>query len=136
MRLTFYNNYWKDINARQPLFRWGKAHIFNTYFYSASSDMSGSSTGINCRSGSHVYIDNNTFENIKTPIGYYNDTSASNTGYWVNKDNTFTRCTNSVESSSTSFVPTYSWTPKSANEAKTYVQSNAGVGKLTASDLN
>ncbi|MBR4373736.1 MAG: hypothetical protein IKP49_05170, partial [Treponema sp.] len=136
MRLTFYNNYWKDINARQPLFRWGKAHIFNSYFYSASSDMSGSSTGINCRAGSNVYIDNNTFENIKTPIGYYNDTSASNTGYWVNKDNTFLSCTNSVESSSTSYVPPYSWTPKSANEAKTYVQSNAGVGKLSASDLN
>ena len=135
MRLTFYNNYWKDINARQPLFRWGKAHIFNSYFVSSNNEMIGASTGINCRAGSHIYIDNNTFENIKTPIGYYNDESESQTGYWVNKDNTFTNCTNSVGTSSTTYQPPYSWTPKSASEAKTYVQNNAGVGKLTANDL-
>ncbi len=135
MRLTFYNNYWKDINARQPLFRWGKAHIFNSYFVSSDSQMSGSSTGINCRAGSHIYIDNNTFENIKTPIGYYNDESESKTGYWVNKDNTFTNCKNEVGASATSYEPPYSWNPKSADDAKTYVQENAGVGKLTANDL-
>ncbi|WP_191013593.1 InlB B-repeat-containing protein [Treponema zioleckii] len=127
MRITFVNNYWKDINARQPLFRWGKAHIFNSYFVSSVSEISGQSTGINCRAGSELYIDNNTFENIKTPIGYYNDESASNTGYWVNEDNTFTNCTNSVASSSTSYKPPYIWTPKPASEAKTYVQSNAGA---------
>ena len=127
MRITFANNYWKDINARQPLFRWGKAHIFNSYFVSSASEISGQSTGINCRAGSELYIDNNTFENIKTPIGYYNDESASNTGYWVDKDNTFTSCTNSVASSSTSYKPPYSWTPKSASEAKSYVVENAGA---------
>ena len=143
MRITFVNNYWKNINARQPLFRWGKAHIFNSYFVSESncSEMYNSnsnvqSTGINCRAGSEIYIDNNTFENLKTPIGYYNDDDATSTGYWVNKDNTFTSCTNAVESSTTSYVPPYSWNPKSASEAKTYVQSNAGVGKLSTSDLN
>lgn len=142
MRITFVNNYWKNINARQPLFRWGKAHIFNSYFISESncSEMYNSnsnvqSTGINCRAGSEIYIDYNTFENLKTPIGYYNDDDATSTGYWVNKDNTFTSCTNAVESSTTSYVPPYSWNPKSASEAKTYVQENAGVGKLSANDL-
>ncbi|MBQ9205806.1 MAG: hypothetical protein IJ158_03740 [Treponema sp.] len=143
MRITFYNNYWKNINARQPLFRWGKAHIFNSYFvsetscaemYNGSSNVQ--STGINCRAGSEIYIDNNTFENLKTPIGYYNNDDATSTGYWVNKDNEFLNCTNSVASSSTSYKPPYTWSPKSASEAKTYVQSNAGVGKLSASDLN
>lgn len=133
MRITFVNNYWKDINARQPLFRWGKAHIFNSYFVSSVSEISGQSTGINCRAGSELYIDNNTFENIKTPIGYYNDESASNTGYWVDKDNTFTSCTNSVASSLTSYKPPYSWTPKSAAEAKSYVVENAGA---TLTSLN
>ena len=143
MRITFYNNYWKNINARQPLFRWGKAHIFNSYFvsetscaemYNGSSNVQ--STGINCRAGSEIYIDNNTFENLKTPIGYYNNDDATSTGYWVNKDNEFLNCTNSVASSSTTYKPPYTWSPKSASEAKTYVQSNAGVGKLSASDLN
>ena len=136
MRITFFNNYWKNINARQPMLRYGKAHVFNSYFLSESSEMSGQSTGINCRAGSEFYIDNNIFENLKTPIGFYNDTSATRTGFWVNKDNTFTGCTNPVESSSTSYIPPYKWTPKTASETKTYVLSNAGVGRLSASDLS
>ena len=137
MRITFFNNYWKDINARQPMLRYGKAHIFNSYFLSASEtgSMFRQSTGINCRAGSEIYIDNNAFENIKTPIGFYNDVEATRTGYWVNKDNTFTNCTNDVEASSTSYEPPYTWTPMKADAAKTYVQEHAGA-KLTASDLN
>jgi len=137
MRITFFNNYWKDINARQPMLRYGKAHIFNSYFLSSSEtgSMFRQSTGINCRAGSEIYIDNNAFENIKTPIGFYNDVEATRTGYWVNKDNTFTNCTNDVEASSTSYEPPYTWTPMKADAAKTYVQEHAGAN-LTASDLN
>ncbi len=135
MRLTFYNNYWENINARQPLFRYGKAHVFSSYFYESSSETSGSATGINCRAGSSVYIDNNYFENIKTPIGYYNDESASKTGYWVNKNNTFDSCTNSVESSSTSYKPPYEWSATSAADSKKNLPDSVGVGKLSASDL-
>ena len=134
MRVTFYGNYWKDINARQPLFRWGKAHVFSSYFHSDNSEIRGESTGINCRAGSEIYIDNNVFENIKTPIGYYNDESKSRTGYWVNKDNIFTG-SGSVTSSSTSYKPPYTWTPAPASTVKTSVPRNAGVGKLTAADL-
>ncbi len=135
MRLTFYNNYWENINARQPLFRYGKAHVFSSYFYESSSETKGSATGINCRAGSSVYIDNNYFENIKTPIGYYNDESASKTGYWVNKDNVFSNCTNSVESSSTSYKPPYTWAPTSAEKSKENLPTSVGVGKLTAAEL-
>lgn len=135
MRLTFYNNYWENINARQPLFRYGKAHVFSSYFYETSSETKDSATGINCRAGSSVYIDNNYFENVKTPIGYYNDESATNTGYWVNKNNVFTNCTNSVESSSTSYKPPYTWNPTSAADSKTNLPGSVGVGKLTAADL-
>ena len=126
MRVTFYGNYWKDINARQPLFRWGKAHVFNSYFHSEKSEISGQSTGINCRAGSEVYIDNNVFENIKTPIGYYNDVNKSRTGYWVNKDNIFTG-SGSVGTSSTSYKPPYTWTPAPASTVKTSVLQNAGI---------
>ena len=135
MRITFYNNYWKDINARQPMLRWGKAHIFNSYFYSEATDMNGASTGINCRAGSEFYIDHNTFQNIKTPIGYYNDTSASNTGYWRNVENEFPNCTNPVDTSLTGYIPPYTWNPKTAKETVEYVKENAGVGKLAATDL-
>lgn len=135
MRITFYNNYWKDINARQPLFRWGKAHIFNSYFCAFANETTGAATGINCRAGSDVYIDNNYFHNIKTPIGYYNDESATRTGYWTSLNNVFQNCTNPTDYSASLYVPPYTWTPKTAEETKEYVQTNAGVGKLSASDL-
>ncbi|MDE6705593.1 MAG: hypothetical protein K2J81_06770 [Treponemataceae bacterium] len=132
MRVTFYGNYWKDINARQPLFRWGKAHIFNSYFHSEASNISGESTGINCRAESEVYIDHNYFENIKTPIGYYNDETKSKTGHWVNESNKFDNCTKEVASSSTTYKPPYTWEP---TKAKENIVNEAGVGKLSADDL-
>lgn len=134
MRVTFYGNYWKNISARQPMFRYGKAHVANSYFETDTSESrlysSGgnvNTTAINCRAGSEVYIDNNTFKNIKTPIGFYNDTSAAKTGSWTNVNNSFESCTNPVESSSTSYKPPYIWNalrPASAPIPGT----NVGVG--------
>ena len=98
MRLTFYKNYWNGINSRQPMIRYGKAHIFSSYFKG-----NGKSTGINCRCEAEAYIDNNYFENIKTPIGSYNGDEKYHTGKWVNKDNEFPGCENSVASSSTKY---------------------------------
>lgn len=134
MRITFYGNYWKNISARQPLFRWGKAHVANNYFETETSESrlysSGgnvNTTAINCRGGSEVYIDNNTFKNIKTPIGFYNDTSTARTGSWTNIDNAFESCTNQVESSSTSYKPPYAWTASRPASAPT-PGTDVGVG--------
>lgn len=130
MRLTFYKNYWNGINSRQPMIRYGKAHIFSSYFYG-----NGDSTGINCRCKAEAYIDNNYFENIKTPIGSYNGDAKYQTGKWVNEDNKFSGCDNSVASSSTKYQPPYEWTAISAEEAKATLPDSVGIGKLTAEDL-
>jgi len=133
MRITFYHNYWKDISARQPLFRWGKAHILNSYYitedttYLYSTGGNTNTTAVNCRAGSELYINNNSFNNIKTTIGYYNDTSASNTGTWTNEDNVFNSCTNTPAESSCSYEPPYSWTGSTPSSAPT-PGTDVGVG--------
>lgn len=134
MRVTFYGNYWKNISARQPMFRYGKAHVANSYFETDTSESrlysSGgnvNTTAINCRAGSEVYIDNNTFKNIKTPIGFYNNTSTAKTGSWTNVNNSFESCTNPVESSSTSYRPPYNWNASRPASAPTPGK-DVGVG--------
>ncbi|WP_294428694.1 hypothetical protein [uncultured Treponema sp.] len=142
MRVTFYYNYWKNINARAPLFRFGKAHVFSSYFFSdskencpwmyMSDDKNGDtysisnnvqSTAINCRASSELYVDNNYFENIKTAVGHYNG-SSDVPGTWTTKDNI-----GFADEKGNDFVPPYDWSAavKSADAAKSYVVENAGI---------
>lgn len=67
MRVTFYGNYFKNINARQPLFRYGKGHILNSYFDAGTQ--SDSASCINVRAGSELYIEGNTFANFSKETG-------------------------------------------------------------------
>lgn len=142
MRVTFYYNYWKNINARTPLFRFGKAHVFSSYFVTEakndatkwlymSDDSNGDSytigdnvqsTAINCRAASELYIDNNYFENLKTAVGHYNGTGDV-PGTWTTKNNE-----GFADTTGNSYVPPYTWSSavKSASDSKTYVVANAG----------
>lgn len=71
VRVTFYGNYWKNINSRQPLVRWGKVHIFNDYFLSESSntDTYQQSNCIDVRIDSQVLAEANYFSGVKNVIG-------------------------------------------------------------------
>lgn len=107
MRVTFANNHWKNVNARQPLFRYGKAHIYGSYFDAGT--FSGSASFINCRAGSELYIEGNTFLGTKTDnytIGfYYADSSkkyGNTSGTWVSVNNSGVSTNNG-----TSYVPAY-----------------------------
>ncbi len=140
MRVTFYYNYWKNINARAPLFRFGKAHVFSSYFtadtdcdwmymtdnkdgstYSISQNVQ--ATAINCRASSELYIDNNYFENLKIAVGHYNGDSDT-PGTWTTINNL-----GFEDGEGNSYEPPYAWSSalKTASAAKTYVLANAGV---------
>ncbi|MCR5725741.1 MAG: Ig-like domain-containing protein [Treponema sp.] len=130
MRVTFANNYWYNINARQPLFRYGKAHIYGSYFDAGS--FSGSASFINCRAGSELYIEGNTFTGTKSDsytIGfYYADSSkayGTTSGTWVSVNNS------GVSSKTgTSYRPAYGVSGSTAPSAKP-----DGVGATIASSL-
>lgn len=134
MRITFYNNYWKDINARQPLFRWGKAHILNSVFVSEAQEMKNDSnnwnaTAVNARAGSVVCVEGNTFTNIKTPVGYYNEVGASNTGTWNIKNNS--GIDSSIQATST-WTPPYNYTAPTSAMTEANILTTVGVGKITS----
>lgn len=124
-KITYHHNYIKNCNSRLPSYRFGTGHVYNSYY--ASPD----DTGINCRMGAKLRIENNYFENFKDPIGFwYSDA----TGYWDVKNNMFVNCTGSQPTVSTcSFIPPYSYTLDAVADVKSIVTAGAGVGKIDPS---
>ncbi len=141
MRVTFYHNYWKNINARMPLFRYGTGHIYDCYFDAGTQ--SGSASCINVRAGSKLYIEGNNFANFSKTTGdsvskgsyiigfFFADTSKAYgnvSGSWVAKNNS---TANGSEGSVS--APKYTYTAPTSYPAS--VPTDVGVGKLSASDL-
>lgn len=142
MRVTFAGNYFKNINARMPLFRYGKGHILNTYFDAGTQ--SDSASCINVRAGSELYIEGNNFVNFtKTTgdsvvkgtylIGFYfaeADKKYGNvSGKWKAVNNS------SNNGGSSSYKPPYKYTAPASAVSEPNPGVNVGVGVLTASDL-
>ncbi len=142
MRITFYHNYWENINARMPLFRYGTGHIYDCYFDAGTQ--SGSASCINVRAGSKLYIEGNNFANFSKTTGdsvskgsyiigfFFADTSKAYgnvSGSWVAKNN-------STENGSEGSVSAPKYTYTAPTSYPTSAPTDVGVGKLTASDLN
>lgn len=125
MRVTFAGNYFKNINARMPLFRWGKGHIYNSYF--DAGEFSSDASCINVRAESELYIESNTFVGMKSgyAIGFYYDTNASRTGKWVSSNNT-----GASKKNDTVDKPKYSYEPSRPAEAPTDVGAVLSADKL------
>lgn len=142
MRVTFYGNYWKNVNARMPLFRYGTGHIYGCYFDAGSQ--SDSASCINVRAGSKLYIEGNNFANFSKTTGssvtngtyiigfFFADSSKTYgtvSGSWTAKNNSSDNGSNG----STVSAPPYSYTAPTSYP--TSAPTDAGVGKLSASDL-
>lgn len=142
MRVTFAGNYFKNVNARMPLFRYGKGHILNTYFDAGTQ--SDSASCINVRAGSELYIEGNNFANFtKTTgdsvkngsylIGFYFADAAKTYG---NVPGEWKAVNNSSENGgSSSYKPPYNYTEPSSAVSEPTPGVNVGVNVLTASDL-
>lgn len=129
MRVTFYGNYWKNINARQPLFRWGKFHVYDSYFDAGTQK--GDASCINVRAGAEAYVEGNTFVGIKDDsytVGFYYAEGGS-TGKWTTTNNT-----GKNSESTSSYKPPYEYTSIKATTAPV-PGTDVGVGVLTAADL-
>lgn len=122
VRLTMYNNYFENIHSRQPLFRFGKAHIYSSYLKGADSE----STGIEVRAESRVYVDNVYFESIRSDrtVGCWNSSSGLGEGKWTVKG-----CEGASISSNAGFTPPYNWTKTSASDSKAKLPVSAGISK-------
>lgn len=60
LHVTYANNYWKNINSRQPSVRFGTVHIVNNYWEAAQG------TGVNTRMGAQVFIESSAFSDCAT----------------------------------------------------------------------
>ena len=66
-KVIMHHNLIENCNSRLPLFRGGHGHIYNNYYRNCDG------SGINCRTGSKILIENNYFENVSGPIGFWFD---------------------------------------------------------------
>lgn len=122
VRLSMYNNYFEKIHARQPLFRFGRAHIYSSYL-KGSGD---SSSGIEVRAESRVYVDNVYFEDISSDktVGCWNSSKGLGAGKWTVKG-----CEGASISNNAGFTPPYNWTKTSASDSKANLPASAGISK-------
>jgi len=70
LRVTFYNNYWTNVNSRAPSLRFGTAHIFDSVFVNVND-------GINVRKGAQVLVQQNSFVNSTKPLYTVDETGGA-----------------------------------------------------------
>lgn len=125
IRVTFYNNYFKDIGSRIPMIRYGKAHVFNNYYLNEKlSDAS----AINCRSNSELLIEYNKFAGYRRAWGFYFEEN-----HPTGKANVRGNDPGTAEQAwvaSTDWEPKYKWdVEKNLETLENNVVANAGVKK-------
>lgn len=122
VRLSMYNNYFEKIHARQPLFRFGRAHIYSSYL----KGLGDSSSGIEVRAESRVYVDNVYFEDINPnkTVGCWNSSKGLGEGKWTVKG-----CEGASISSNAGFTPPYNWTKTLASDSKAKLPASVGISK-------
>ena len=59
--VTYYHNYWYNINSRGPSVRFGRAHVVNNYYNNVKD-------GINTRQGAQVLAQNNVWRSESFPL--------------------------------------------------------------------
>lgn len=128
IRVTLHHNYFKNVNSRMPLIRYGKAHVFNNYFHGALMQIDST---INARCGSEVFVQGNYTENAKNTVAFLYDTSGYAPGTWNLLDNTYVTCVSPALASTGSFVPTYAFVAEPSAGINVSVPAQVGVGLVS-----
>jgi pectate lyase len=155
--ITFHHNYYKNIDARQPMMRYSMSHLYNNYV----EGNSGSGNGPNVRKGSNLYIEKNHYASLSQAIFYGDDGKATIVGnkydgcgalmssgcgsktmrIQINSGTTFTTADTSyvkIDSLTAvgSFKPSdyYSYTTDAVTDVKDIVTTWAGIGKISTTE--
>jgi pectate lyase len=128
IRVTYYHNYFRNTDARNPSIRFGAVHMFNNYFENISD------YGIAARDGSHAKIENNHFESVDLPMSTDKFPVAGlPNGYICESNNLFTgTCgANIISQTDCDFwnstnLP-YQYTPDPVNTVADTVKKYAGI---------
>ncbi|KKY16978.1 putative pectate lyase amb allergen [Diplodia seriata] len=109
LTVTYYKNYFENLNSRGPSYRFGTGHI-------AVSD------GINTRQGAQLLVEGNVFVDAKKPL------YSTDAGYAVATDNDFGDAENTAEEGTISASDLgYTYTALASSEVKAAVVGTAGA---------
>ncbi len=155
--ITFHHNYYKNIDARQPMMRYSMSHLYNNYIEGDS----GSGNGPNVRIGSDLYVENNHYASLSQAVFYGDDGTATIKGnkyegcatlmssgcgsktmrIQINSGTTLTTSdTSNVKLNGNITIGTfnpltyYSYTADAVGNVKTTVTTWAGVGKISTTE--
>ncbi|KAM0718060.1 hypothetical protein Q7P37_006392 [Cladosporium fusiforme] len=115
LRITYANNYWKNINSRMPLLRFGTAHVFNSVY-------DGGETAVNTRMGAQALVESTVFTNVKRAIL---SIDSKEVGYAVSKDVVLNGATNEAPKGTLNSVP-YSYSLLGSGKVASAVIGKAG----------
>ena len=130
--VSLIGNYFENCGQRLPMVRNSTIHILNNYYVSSGSPYSSQSC-VNARKNAIVYAENNYFD---SGCKYSFNTASSDTTPLLHLSGnagskaSSTSLASGVSTDSVLFstLNKYSYTPKSASDAKAYVTANAGAG--------
>jgi pectate lyase len=123
LRVTYHHNFFDGTQTRHPRVRFANpVHVYNNYYR-------GNGYGVASTEGAGVLVENNYFENVKSPtlVGYED----SGPGTLVQRGNVFVGSGTPQAAGSVATVP-YKVTLDNANNVKATVSAGAGTGKVGA----
>ncbi|KAG8628534.1 hypothetical protein KVT40_004407 [Elsinoe batatas] len=80
LRVSYINNYWKNVGSRTPSVRFGTVHVVNSFYDGIFT------SGIDTRQKAQVLVESTAFVGVAKPLGTYNGDVA---GFAVVKDVNF-----------------------------------------------
>ncbi|WP_405732959.1 polysaccharide lyase family 1 protein [Streptomyces sp. NBC_01537] len=122
LRVTYSHNWFYNVNSRLPSIRFGKAHILNNYFQNVGD------SGIHSRMGAEVYVERNVFSGVPDAITTTGDSDVD--GYANQLNNIYDSSSTTDITQTSSYKPTYSYTPESNSTTAASVSAGAGTGKV------
>ncbi len=131
-KVTYHHNYFRNINSRLPLFRFGTGHVFNNYYQDVAS------TAANSRMGACLKIENNFFKNVNNP---YVTAYSSQDGFGDISGNTlenspfkYASDTRELTACSLEIPYPYEHVLHATADVPDVVKQNAGVGVINVYD--
>ncbi len=123
IRATYHHNYFHDCGSRLPSIRFGRAHVFDNYYFNNTTG-----SCVDSRMGAVVRAEGNYFSSSKNTIGWFEGPA---TGYWDVANNVFLNCTGAQPTTSTGqLMPPYTYVVDDPNGLPTSIAAGAGVGKM------
>jgi uncharacterized repeat protein (TIGR02543 family) len=129
MKVTYHHNWFDSTIQRHPRVRYGKAHVYNNYYYKNSI------YGVSSNDEADVMVEGNYFQNLTIPTETSRDGAPQ--GDLVERYNIFDNC-GTPGTRGTAFEPTtfYSYSIDSASTIPAMLRNYAGSGKFDYSVSN